>query len=129
MEQRPVLIVEDDTLLTEALTLFFVSRKIPSMIARSVEEARSVMERTPPALILLDVLMPGSDGVALLREMRDRNDLTPVFVMTNLEKEDVRRACERLGVERYILKCNVSIRALGDAVQRVLERQRIERGV
>jgi two-component system KDP operon response regulator KdpE len=67
-------------------------------------EALSSIDRERPDLIVLDVAMPGKDGFAVLRELRDRGDDVPVILLTakGLEQDRVRGL--ELGADDYVTK-------------------------
>ncbi len=66
-----VLIVDDDRLLQNSLTAILRERHQP-LVAGSGEEALGLLERTPVDLVLLDVRLPGMDGIATLTSIRCR---------------------------------------------------------
>jgi len=72
--------------------------------AGSAREAREAVSREAPALILLDLIMPGEDGIAFLRALRTAEDETPVLIVSALDT--ARTAVEALqsGANDYIVK-------------------------
>jgi CheY-like chemotaxis protein len=100
---KPVLVVEDDagelTLLREAFEECRVGR--PLLTAQTADEAVALLHGSPdpcdPALILLDLNLPGVCGHELLRRIRDhdRTRLTPVLVLSGSESPaDIESAYE-----------------------------------
>jgi DNA-binding NarL/FixJ family response regulator len=81
--------------------------------AQAVEAIRSLK----PDMLILDLRMPGKDGLAVLREMRRDGLSTPVIVLTAVEGDDVLEAI-RLGVRGVVLK-DMAPRLLIEAVRRV----------
>jgi DNA-binding NarL/FixJ family response regulator len=71
--------------------------------ARSGDEALDAVRRHEPDVLVLDIRMPGKDGLTVLREMRRENLPTRVVVLTALGQDDVFEAM-RLGVSGVILK-------------------------
>jgi CheY-like chemotaxis protein len=72
-----------------------------------------------PVLILLDVVLPGRDGMDVLRWLHSRDDLraVPVVVLTaTAKREDIEEAYERLGADSYLVK-PVGFDALGDVLR------------
>lgn len=68
---------------------------------------RGVFARAPrPAVILLDLFLPDTDGVEFLRKLRAENELAniPVVVLTSSDDGSDQRQCEQLGVSSYIRK-------------------------
>ena len=66
-----------------------------------------VFARAPkPHIILLDLMLPDSDGVSFLRMLRTHDELKsiPVVVLTSSEQSSDREECEKLGISSYIVK-------------------------
>src|SRR5207249_11920455 len=85
------------------------------------EEARRIIEEEEPAsLIVLDVMLPGIDGLELCRWIRDRSD-TPVILLTALGEETDRIVGLELGADDYVTK-PFSPRELAARVRSVLRR-------
>ncbi len=78
----PILVVEDDTALREALSDTLDMAGYSVMAAADAEEAIAWMEKGLPGLVLSDVQMPGMDGHALLQLLRQRRPDLPVVLMT-----------------------------------------------
>ena len=85
MSQK-ILIVEDEDSLLSALVDKFLKAGYRVVTARDGEEGLTVALREQPDLILLDIVMPKMDGIALLRQLRDNSwgQGVPVILLTNL---------------------------------------------
>jgi len=81
-ETLPILVVEDDASLREALTDTLEMAGYSVIAAATGESALSQLERTHPGLVLTDVQMPGMDGHALLRNLKTQRPEIPVILMT-----------------------------------------------
>ena len=97
-----LLLVDDDRDLIKMLTHYF-SRK--GYEIRSAENGLEAMERVKegPDLILLDINMPGMDGLAVCRQIRDKVSCPILFLTAKVEKQD-RVNGLLLGGDDYILK-------------------------
>ncbi len=84
----------------------------------SGEEALRAVERRRPDLLVLDVRMPGMDGLAVLREMRHRRLVTRVVILTAAIGEDELLEAVRLGVGGVVLK-EMAPRLLVQALRKV----------
>ncbi len=104
MEEFTVLVVDDEGAHREILARV-LARKGPRVLkASSGEEALAVLERESPALVFLDVKMPGMSGIDVLEEMRKRGIDSRVIVLTAFaEVEDAVRAM-KLGASDYLRK-------------------------
>jgi DNA-binding NarL/FixJ family response regulator len=71
-----------------------------------------------PDVALLDVRMPGKDGVAVVAELRKRGNQTPAILLTTFDDEAVLLDGVRAGIAGYLLK-DVSLEVLSDALRTV----------
>jgi len=71
--------------------------------ARDAAAARAVMARTPPDLVVLDVMMPAEDGLELLTQLRLSSDV-PVLMLTGRGDEHDRILGLKLGADDYLVK-------------------------
>ncbi len=68
------------------------------------DEAFELLQQHKPDLLILDLRMKPTDGIALLKSLRDRGETTPVLVLTMSEAAEDLAAALRLGVRGYLLK-------------------------
>jgi len=80
------------------------------------EAALATLERERPEMVFLDLLMPGTSGLDVLRRIRGAGIDVPVVIVTAEVQAHHRAACEELGVHAYLNK-PVS----GEQISRVLE--------
>lgn len=103
-----VLVVDDTDSAREVTERILRFHGVQAVGARSGDEALTLMDRFDPDLVLLDVSMPGMDGLTLLERLRQepRWKALPVVMMTAIcDEESVRRA-RRLGVCEYLVKAD-----------------------
>jgi two-component system, OmpR family, alkaline phosphatase synthesis response regulator PhoP len=103
-EPARILIVEDDPSIATGLAL---TLKIEGYAASAVEDGEAALEqvlRDPPDLVLLDISLPGKDGLAVLSELRGAGDSTPVVVLSARQDEFDKVAALRLGADDYVTK-------------------------
>ncbi|MBI4128967.1 MAG: response regulator [Parcubacteria group bacterium] len=103
-----ILVVEDDEFLRDLLCRKLVQEGFLVSAAEDGEKAKTVLTREHPALILLDLILPGIDGFTLLRFIRSQETVKdiPVIVLSNLgQREDAEKAM-RLGANDYLVKAH-----------------------
>lgn len=99
-----VLLIEDDTMIGEGLARTFAAEGIPLDWVRNGDDAEAALRDGGHALVLLDLGLPGADGLNLLRVARGRGIDTPVLVITARDEVDSRVAGLDLGADDYLVK-------------------------
>ncbi len=100
---RPILIVDDDPDVLEAERQILVDHGYLVVAARDGAEAqRAIDAGPPPSLIVLDIQMPGIDGPAFARHLRQQLRHVPLVVLT--AAPDPRREADRCNAEAYLPK-------------------------
>jgi DNA-binding response OmpR family regulator len=98
-----VLIVEDDDRIAELVAKNLEAASFASTRVRSGEQAQDVLQRLEPALIVLDLSLPGIDGYEFTRRLRrDRN--TPILMLTARTSESDKVLGFELGADDYLTK-------------------------
>ncbi|WP_316978590.1 response regulator transcription factor [Shumkonia mesophila] len=99
-----ILVVEDAADLAEAIVLRFRRSGHALDRAASGEEAIEFLEGNTYDLVILDIMLPGMDGYAVLRALRLRHDTTPVLVLTARAEIDDRVSALDIGADDYVTK-------------------------
>lgn len=88
MARARILIVDDDAEI-RCFCSIALQEKYEIIEASSVDEAKSLLFSNPPQLILLDLMMPGRDGLSLAEEMQQDDELCkiPIIIMTGTTKD------------------------------------------
>lgn len=98
-----LLIVEDDSLLAESISDYFSSKGWAVSIAHDGEEALAYFPRKHWQLILLDVMLPRTNGFQVCRKIREESDV-PVFFITARVMEEDKLNGYALGADDYVTK-------------------------
>ncbi|MCP3029830.1 response regulator [Halobacillus sp. A1] len=101
-----VLIVEDDPMVADLNKKYIEQVEGFHLVeeASNVEEAYQCLDRTKVDLVLLDVYMPGRNGIDLLKELRGKDEQIDVILITAAsEKEQIQQSL-RLGAVDYLIK-------------------------
>lgn len=77
-----ILVVEDETILGDAICTYLEHHGYTTAVARSGEEGVRLAEESSPDVALVDIRLPGLDGLSLLRKLRDVSAGTEVVMMT-----------------------------------------------
>lgn len=108
---KTILVVEDEQALQEAIKLKLEKDGIDVITASSGEEALNRLKETKPNLVWLDILLPGINGLEVLRKIRDdfkMKDLPVVIVSVSASKEKIDRAME-MKASDYIAKSGYNL--------------------
>jgi DNA-binding response OmpR family regulator len=98
-----VAIVEDEPSISEVVSLYLERAGYHVQIYADGLLAQTAFSRQLPDLIILDVMLPGMDGFALIRTLRDRSDV-PIILLTSRREESDRIAGLELGADDYVVK-------------------------
>ncbi len=99
---RPILIVDDDNDILAMERAVLAEEGFAVREAHNGAEALAEMEKDPPAMIVLDVQMPGIDGPTFARELRKRLRHVPLVILT--AAPDPKREADRCNAEAYLAK-------------------------
>ncbi len=98
-----ILVVDDETTMLETLSSFFGSRGYQLMTAASAEAALKLLKEEQPALALIDIKLPGMNGIELLKIIRQDYPGVRTFVVTAYDEEN-KKAVEAIGVDAFFAK-------------------------
>ncbi|MGI9110722.1 MAG: response regulator transcription factor [Gaiellaceae bacterium] len=115
-----VLVVDDEPIVREVVVRYLQREGYTTLEASDGERARIMLESQKPDLIVLDVMLPGTDGLELCRWIRSRSEL-PVILLTARGEEADRIVGLELGADDYVTK-PFSPRELAARVRTVLRR-------
>jgi DNA-binding NtrC family response regulator len=103
MEKRKVLIVDDDLGVRESLRMVLKDQYEPLLVA-SGEEALAAIAEARPNVVLLDVLMPGLDGLEVLERIKAEDQQMPVVMLTATKTVKTAVTAMKLGAFDYVTK-------------------------
>ena len=115
-----VLVVDDEPIVREVVVRYLARAGHETLEASDGDSARSAIERSEPDLVVLDLMLPGTDGLELCRWIRSSSEL-PVIMLTARGEEADRIVGLELGADDYITK-PFSPRELTARVRSVLRR-------
>jgi two-component system response regulator ResD len=119
-DMTTVLVVDDEQIVREVVCSYLEREGYQTLVAEDGNQARKLLERDRPALVVLDLMLPGTDGLELCRWIRGRSDL-PVIMLTARGEEADRIVGLELGADDYVTK-PFSPRELVARVRTVLRR-------
>ena len=117
-----VLVVEDEPVVREVVVKYLRREGYRTLEAADGDAACELVEREQPDLVVLDLMLPGTDGLGVCRWIRSRSEV-PVIVLTARGEEADRIVGLELGADDYVTK-PFSPRELAARVKTVLRRAR-----
>ena len=103
MTKRTILLIEDETAISEPLASALQREGFDPVVAGTVAEGLELFEKRSPDLVLLDVMLPDGDGRDVLRTIRETSR-TPVVMLTARGEEMDRVLGLELGADDYVTK-------------------------
>ncbi len=118
-----ILIVEDDISLRDVYSARLEAEGYEISLAANGEEALAAAVKDRPDLILLDVMMPKISGFDVLDIIRTTPEIahTRVIMMTALSAAEDRERGEKLGVDKYLVKSQVTLEEVVSTIKSVVE--------
>ena len=115
-----ILVVDDEQIVREVVVSYLRREGYRTLEAGDGEAAKTLVERERPDLVVLDLMLPGTDGLSICRWIRTRGSL-PVIMLTARGEEADRIVGLELGADDYVTK-PFSPRELAARVRTVLRR-------
>jgi len=103
MAKTKVLIVEDDARIAALLKSYLEADGFLAPIMTESDKVASQVRLSPPHLILLDIMLPGKDGLAVFREIKSFSDIPIIFITARAQEVDRLLGFE-LGADDYVCK-------------------------
>ncbi len=103
-ERGRILIVDDELEIRESLEALLISEGYDVTLAANATEGEHLMESRAWDLVLLDLMMPDKSGMEVLRDVRERDRYTPIFMITAWGSVEAAVQAVKLGASDYVSK-------------------------
>ena len=124
---KRALIVDDESSVRESLKIILKDRyKI--LLAENADQALTLFEQESPDVVLLDVIMPEMDGIAVLKRMRELDTTTPIIMLTATRMVKTAVEAMKLGATDYLGK-PFDVEELKLVIEKVLATKDLEQEV
>lgn len=127
MDSLHALIVDDDASIRDLLCQFLEKNNFTVDQAGNTQEADAAFNKQPPDVLLLDLMMPGEDGISFCR--RKREDFNgPIIMLTAVDEEVEQVVAHEVGADDFLTK-PYNMRILLAKIKSALRRYRLEDGL
>lgn len=120
---KRVLVIEDDSMLAKVLAESLKIEKFEVVIVADGTKVMEAVAKFLPGIILLDLIIPGIDGFAVLKQLKEdpKTKNIPVAVVSNLNQVSDVKAVKALGAAEYFLKATTNLDIIVDYVKKTLK--------
>lgn len=103
---KKILLVEDEKLIREMYVEKLRQENMKIFEASTTLEAEEILRSQNIDLIILDILLPGENGLTYLKRLKEKNIGIPVIILSNLEGKEYRKMAKDFKAKKYLLKTN-----------------------
>ncbi|EJZ81936.1 MtrAB system response regulator MtrA [Corynebacterium otitidis] len=98
-----ILVVDDDPAISEMLSIVLEDEGFKTVVVTDGAEAVDTFEESQPDLVMLDIMLPGVDGIEICRQLRARSDVPIIMLTAKADSTDVVEGLES-GADDYMTK-------------------------
>ncbi|MFI5247165.1 MAG: response regulator [Nitrospirales bacterium] len=114
-----ILIIDDEQGIRDLLDTLLRRKGYDVVVAENGREGLKVFRRERPDVVVLDLKMPGMDGLTVLQEIRHLDPNKPVIILTGAGTPETEQQVRALGATEFVEK-EFSLHRLGDSLKRLL---------
>ena len=120
-----ILVVDDEGIVLDSCRRILEPEGYEVISVASAGEAITAVEQENPSLLIVDIKMPGNDGIYLVRELKKGKRAVPVILMSGYSTEETVAQAEAIGASRFIAK-PFTPRELLETVTAVIQKEVID---
>ena len=123
-----ILLVDDDEALRQLYSAELINKGYQVVVASDGDEGLEKAKAEKPNLILLDIMMPKTDGIAALTKIKQETELKdiPILMLTNFGQENLVKQAFDLGAADYLLKYKVTPAEMSEKVDQTLHAKPVQ---
>lgn len=106
MPKNKILVIDDESEIIDMLTVVLKARNYTVISALDGQRGIERVKKDRPDLILLDILMPGTDGYSVCTKLKTDKETKniPVIILSGMDEREAIIKCHNLGADDYIVK-------------------------
>lgn len=119
MGKKLLLLIEDNPLLTSMYQAALEKAGFEVVFAHDGESGLALAREKKPDAIVLDILMPGMDGFAVLKDLKEHKetkDIKVIILTVLAKKEDIEKA-EKIGIVDYLIKPELTLAEIVEKIK------------
>lgn len=124
---QKLLLIEDDSGIHTPLSLYLENAGYEVVLCTRWDTAEDVFQKEKPAIVILDINLPGKTGIEICRDLREKSD-TPIIMLSARESEEDKVTLLEIGADDYVSK-PFSSRELVARIAAVLKRAKLKKEV
>lgn len=120
---KKILIIEDEKILAEMYREKFSQVGFEVILAFDSKEGLELTKREKPDLILLDILLPGENGISFLSSKRKEKEIAsiPVIAFSNYDDPKTKKEAFDLGIKEYLIKTNYTPQQIVEKIKNYIK--------
>ena len=120
---KKILIIEDEKMLGEMYRDKFIQAGFDAVLAETAEQGVEATCKEKPDLILLDILLPRTNGIGFMEWLKKQKELSsiPVIAFSNYDDPEAKKEAAALGIKDYLIKTNYTPQEIVDKVKSFLK--------
>ncbi len=99
-----ILVVDDEVRACNAIKKFMEAKGYDAIVSHNGEDALEKVKNEKPDLILLDIRMPGMDGMEVLKRVREFDKDIGIIMVTAVKDEEIGKEALKSGADEYVTK-------------------------
>lgn len=122
MNPKKILIIDDDLFISDIYSTTFKKAGFEVSTANNGVDGLAKVQSEKPDLVLLDIIMPGENGLEILQKMRadDSGQALKILMLTNMRDEETVKKGLDLGANGYLIKATLTPGQVVNEVNRTL---------
>jgi DNA-binding response OmpR family regulator len=120
--KRKISIIEDDVMISQMYSMKLVAAGFEVITYGNGMEGLEGVKENVPDLLLLDIMLPQTDGFSILRKLKEdpKTDKVPVIILTNLGTEEDQTKGKEFGAVDYIVKASFTPAEVLEKIEKYL---------
>lgn len=104
MDKKKILVVDDEPDFLKLIKIRLEASNYEVVMASNGKDALNMVKTEKPNAVLLDILMPGMDGLTVLKKIRSTDKQLPIFIITAFSNEERFELAQKLNASGFIVK-------------------------